>query len=478
MTPRSPLVRPWPAWALHVGLWLLAHALLTLVLGRPWFAAAAVAAFLLVLVLVNNAKFKALREPFVFQDYEYFTDAIRHPRLYIPFLGWWKFIAVASAFIVAVAIGFWVEDTPVERFVWPKQVAGVVTAGVGGLLLMLWASRKKLTVSFDPLADVQRLGLLASLWRYAQEKRVDPTVTSPFSSMVAKAPATGLPNLVAVQSESFFDVRTLYTGIRPQVLAEFDRLRANAIAHGKLKVPAWGANTVRTEFAFLSGIGDDLLGAHRFNPYRAVAGGWALQSLASFLKRLGYRTICIHPYPASFYLRDRVYPRLGFDEFIDIRAFNDADRVGPYIGDAAVADKVAALLQEASGPVFIFAITMENHGPLHLEHVAPNDIEALYSAPPPQGCDDLTVYLRHLRNADAMVASLRATLERCDRPAALCWFGDHVPILPAVYQQFGAPEGEVEYVFWSNQKAGVVTIRKLSAENLSSEWLRTAGVMD
>ena len=88
MTPRPPLVRPWPAWALHVGLWLLAHALLTLVLGRPWFAAAAVAAFLLVLVLVNNAKFKALREPFVFQDYEYFTDAIRHPRLYIPFFGW------------------------------------------------------------------------------------------------------------------------------------------------------------------------------------------------------------------------------------------------------------------------------------------------------------------------------------------------------------------------------------------------------
>lgn len=246
----------------------------------------------------------------------------------------------------------------------------------------------------------------------------------------------------------------------------------------KCPLPAWGANTVRTEFAFLSGIGDDLLGAHRFNPYRAVAGGWALQSLASFLKRLGYRTICIHPYPASFDLRDRVYPRLGFDEFIDIRAFSDADRVGPYIGAAAVADKVAALLQEASGPVFIFAITMENHGPLHLEHVAPNDIEALYSAPPPQGCDDLTVYLRHLRNADAMVASLRATLERCDRPAALCRFGDHVPILPAVYQQFETPEGEVEYVFWSNQNAGAVKVRNLSAQNLSSEWLRAAGVVD
>ncbi len=81
--------------ALRAGLWLFAHALLTLVL-----------------VLVNNAKFTALREPFVFQDYEYFTDAIRPPRLYIPFLGWWKFMAAAFAFVIAVVIGFGIEDTP------------------------------------------------------------------------------------------------------------------------------------------------------------------------------------------------------------------------------------------------------------------------------------------------------------------------------------------------------------------------------
>ncbi|HIP83839.1 MAG TPA: LTA synthase family protein, partial [Desulfocapsa sulfexigens] len=74
-------VRPWSAWMLHGGLWLLAYSLITLLFGRPWFATAAVSAFLLMLVLVNNAKEKALREPFIFQDYEYFTDMIRHPRL-------------------------------------------------------------------------------------------------------------------------------------------------------------------------------------------------------------------------------------------------------------------------------------------------------------------------------------------------------------------------------------------------------------
>lgn len=283
--------------------------------------------------------------------------------------------------------------------------------------------------------------------------------------------ASDLPHLVAVQSESFFDPRLLFAGIRPEVLAEFDRLRADAVALGKLKVPAWRADTMRTEFAFLNGIGEDKLGVHRFNPYRAIAAGSDVPSLASYLKRLGYRTVCIHPYPASFYQRDRVFPGLGFDEFLDVRAFDDTMRFGPYIGDAAVADKVAALLREATGPLFVFVITMENHGPLHLKRVAPADVDALYSVPPPDGCDDLTIYLRHLRNADQMIAKLLQALDRCERPASLCWFGDHVPLMPSVYEPFGVPNGEVEYVIWSNQNSARPCAVDLVANDLPMAWL-------
>jgi phosphoglycerol transferase MdoB-like AlkP superfamily enzyme len=302
-------------------------------------------------------------------------------------------------------------------------------------------------------------------------------VKSPFDLPIPAGLATGMPHLVAVQSESFFDPRSLYPGIRPDVLAEFDRLKVDAVAHGKLSVPAWGANTVRTEFAFLSGIGDDRLGVHRFNPYRPIAAGWDVSTLACYLKRLGYRTVCIHPYPASFYRRDRVYPRLGFDEFLDIRAFEGAKRFGPYIGDAAVADKIASIVNGASGPVFVFAITMENHGPLHLERVEPSDIDEFHSKPCPTGCEDLTVYLRHLRNADRMIAQLRQTLERYNHPASLCWFGDHVPIMRAVYETFGAPNGDVEYIFWTNWKAERREVRDITAQELSLGWLRVAGVI-
>lgn len=478
MMPRPRLIRPWRAWALHGGAWLLAHALLTLVLGRPWFAAAVVSAFWLMLLLVNNAKVKALREPFVFQDYEYFTDALRHPRLYIPFLGWRKFLVAAAGFVLAVAIGLWGEAAPAERFAWLGQLGGLAATGAAGLLLLLLAGNGRApAVSFRPDADVRALGLTAALWRYAQEENTLPAVASPFALLAPPREQGDWPHLVAVQSESFFDPRPWYPGIRPDVLEAFDRLKDEAVAHGKLKVPAWGANTVRTEFAFLSGIGEDKLGVHRFNPYRAIVRGWALPSLASYLKHLGYRTICIHPYPASFYQRDRVYPRLGFDEFLDMRAFEGAQRFGPYIGDAAVADKIAAVLDEATGPVFIFAITMENHGPLHLEQFGPADLDAVYTHPPSQTCDDLTIYLRHLRNADQMIGTLRQTLEQCPHPASLCWFGDHVPIMAKVYEVLGEPDGVTEYVIWNNRRAAQVCPDALAANDLAMRWLGEAGLI-
>jgi len=480
ITPRPPLARPWPEWGVHAGLCFVAHAALTLLLGRPWFAAVLVSAFLLMLALVNNAKVKALREPFVFQDYEYFTDAIRHPRLYIPFMGVVKFLLATAGFVFAIGIGLWGEAAPVARFAWAGQLGGVLVSLAAGAALLMYGACAALPVTMQPERDIETLGFLASLWRYAGAARKAPDGVSPFAGLKPAPDVNPLPHLVAVQSESFFDVRALYAGIDPAILSEYDRLKHDAALHGKLTVPAWGANTVRTEFAFLTGIDAAELGAHRFNPYRAMTAGWEVASLTAFLKRIGYRTVCVHPYPASFYQRHRVFPRLGFDAFLDIAFFENAAQFKPYVGDEAVAAKVASILDQDSGPMFVFVITMENHGPLHLETPEPGEIQRFYSEPPPSGCNDLTIYLRHLDNADRMVASLRRTLAQCDRPAGLCWYGDHVPTMPAVYQTFGVPEGAVEFVLWDNRQGaqgGESRQRDLDAHQLSRIWLQTMGII-
>ncbi len=467
--------RPVAAWALHAGLYGLGFVVLVFVLGRPLFATALLCAFFLLLVVVSNAKFKALREAFVFQDYEYFTDAIRHPRLYIPFLGWGKFFLAATGFIAALSIGLWLEVVPAARASWAGQWGALALLAVLSVGLLLWGNSARLAVQIAPEKDLQSLGLLASFWRYWQRGRQRPALSSPFADMVVPTLSTvdslaDQPHLVSVQSESFFDARRLFDGIRPEVLAEFDRFKAEAAVSGYLRVPAWGANTVRSEFSFLSGIENDALGVHRFNPYRAVCAGWSVATLASWLKKQGYRTICIHPYPASFYQRNRVFPQFGFDEFIDIKAFWEVERTGPYIGDQAVADKVASVLEQAKGPVFIHVITMENHGPLHLEKVADGD-------PPPERCEDLTIYLRHLRNADAMLKRLRSVLNTAGRPASLCWYGDHVPIMPSVYAALGTPCGDVDYFIWNSTGPKIEASRQdVAIHDLAQQWMQLSGV--
>jgi phosphoglycerol transferase MdoB-like AlkP superfamily enzyme len=235
---------------------------------------------------------------------------------------------------------------------------------------------------------------------------------------------------------------------------------------------------VRTEFAFLAGLGMAQLEGHQFNPYRRLVGR-GFPTIAGLLRQAGYRTVCVHPYPASFYRRDRVFPALGFDEFIDIRDFAGAQKDGPFVGDLAVAEKVCSVLSGAADPAFVFVITMENHGPLHLEQVGPGDAKRLYTKPPPAGFDDLTVFLRHLANADRMIGALRACLAQSPTGGWLCWYGDHVPIMPAVYDACGFTDGRTDYFIWQTGGAGANTDPlDLKVEDLSCVLLEKAGLLD
>ena len=111
LVPRPFLIRPKEAWGAHVALWCAVYTPLVLLMDRPWCALAATSAILVTLVLVSNAKYKSLREPFLFHDYDYFLDAIRYPRLFLPFLGLKSFCLAAVFFILAL-LGFLYEQPP------------------------------------------------------------------------------------------------------------------------------------------------------------------------------------------------------------------------------------------------------------------------------------------------------------------------------------------------------------------------------
>ncbi len=500
LTPRpvAPWRRPMAAVGVHAGVWTVAFALELMLFRRPYFAAANVLAIELLIVLVSNAKYQALREPFVYPDFEYFTDAIKHPRLYLPFFGVGRAVISGGGYGLALWAGLTLEDSvtagagvwlvsfadlPQEHMFDPTAPTvpfyshsfGLAVAG----FLAIKLSLRNCKASFVADPDLAKLGLIASLCAYARQERTPLpglALAKPFSVSggAARVPSP-LPDLVVVQSESFFDARRFYPQIRTDVLANYDRLKSEANYSGVLHVAARGANTVRTEFSFLSGVGAESLGVHRYNPYRRLAAQ-GFPTIASYLRSQGYRTVCVHPYHATFYQRNNIYPLLGFDEFVDISAFKDAERAGPYVGDRAVAEKVIGMLRStARGPLYVHVITMENHGPLHWEEVSAQDAAQVLGQGIPDGCEDLVAYARHLVNADAMFGALRETLIAGPRPAALCVFGDHVPIMPAVYQKLGEPDGATDYLVWRSESAASGAEHALAVEHLSGLFLRNAG---
>jgi hypothetical protein len=471
--------RGWGAGAIHFGLWLVMFAAELLLWRRPVFAAINVLALELFIILVSRIKYDTLREPFIVQDFDYFIDVICHPWLYIPFLGFARALMAAIAFGLSIWLALVFESSSLHAVSADAFIVGTGLLALGGALLLWLGGFVQPSLTWNPADDLIQLGLAASLWHYGvmeRRSRNEPLPESLFSAPT-RAIAGPLPPVVVVQSESFFDPRRKYEGIRKEILQHFDHLCSEAMFHGSLKVPAWGANTVRTEFAFLSGLSPNALGVHRFNPYRSFASR-GVPTLASFLKRMGYRTVCVHPYPAGFYSRDVVYPELGFDEFIDIAGFPDASRCGMYIADEAVAELVCTLLDgDAKVPLFVFVITMENHGPLDLERIPKDEVACFHDTAPPSGCEDLTTYLSHLANADRMIGRLRARLNLFPE-AWLCMFGDHVPIMPEVYRQLGPPDGTTDYVLWrAGQPAGTGTAVDDKVEELGGELLRRMGYL-
>ena len=261
----------------------------------------------------------------------------------------------------------------------------------------------------------------------------------------------GLP-IIIVQCELFFDARRLSPLIPRDFLAGFDACRAAAALCGRFAVPAWGANTMRAEFAVLSGVPESALGYDRFNPYYALARV-PLNSQVCRLRRAGYRTICLHPFDRRFFRRDLAMPALGFERFLG-RETLGGSRVPPYCPDPEFAGEILRILDREGPRTFIFAITMGNHGPWPAKG-PPIDpaVAGIFDPAEVPGGGELLRYLDGLRRSDAMLRVLMEGLAQRGSPAVLAFYGDHLPSLSGAFGHFGFDEASSDYAIWPGSGA-------------------------
>ena len=258
---------------------------------------------------------------------------------------------------------------------------------------------------------------------------------------------TQRPNVLVIMDESFSDLRVIGdfdTNI--DVTPFIDSLCEDEnVISGYSYVSVFGGGTADSEYEFLTG--DDMYTySQGAIPYQTnFKGVTFMPGIVSTFNAMGYKTIATHPYNSSGWNRPYVYETMGFDEQRYIEDYKDTRKIRAYVSDESDFDDLLALYNGRTDdePVFIFNVTMQNHGGYTSHYrnfeqkIKLRNTEGSY----PQA----EQYLSLLHETDSAVEKLITTLSDTDDPTIVVFFGDHqVQVEDEFYDElYGKTEDEL-----------------------------------
>lgn len=296
------------------------------------------------------------------------------------------------------------------------------------------------------------------------------------------------PNILVIMNESFADFEGFAN--KPQfssVLTPYlDQLSDNII-RGHALCSVYGGNTANSELEFLMGhsMGFFPNGVSSV-PYQQYLGK-EVYSLPHLMRYLGYDTVATHPYRAEGWLRDKLYPTFGFSESSFIEDYPQKQLIRNYVSDLEMYEYILGLLcsEEQQAPLFLFGITMQNHGGYGYEgENYTKTIELVgYDTQYPMA----EQYFSLINVSDKALESLLGELEKFEEDTVVLFFGDHLPRIEEEFfsQLNGSPIDSLEeqmarhtvpFFIWANYDIPEYKVELTSLNYLSCYLLETAGI--
>ncbi|OTG63821.1 LTA synthase family protein [Acinetobacter silvestris] len=244
-----------------------------------------------------------------------------------------------------------------------------------------------------------------------------------------------LPNIIFVMSESHWDATQLDKSIPKNLTPTIHKNQVSTLLS-----PSFGGGTANVEFEVLTSL--NVLLNHNELAYVSKLKR-PTYSLPMYLNTLGYDTTAMHNNGKYFYNRSAVYQNLGFNRFTSIENMvNAADRQkfinqAGWATDDLLYSNIQNQLKNSEQPQFIYAISVENH-PMYSDDRFGKDNYKISKA----GISDaskrqLNTYLTGMKRADDKLKNLIENVKQLDRPTMIIFFGDHLPNLQAVYDEYG-----------------------------------------
>ena len=288
-----------------------------------------------------------------------------------------------------------------------------------------------------------------------------------------------LPNIIVIMDESLADVRVMGNLETNQPVTPYlDSLTENTI-RGYALASVFGGSTANSEFEFLTG------GSTAFLPAGSIAYQQYVKrntfSLPWLLQSYGYETLATHPFSARSWNRPSAYALLGFQDMTFSDAYPKEDLVRGFVSDQEMFQYILDRLdQQGDTPLFLFGISMQNHGGYEDESYQ-NSI-SLQSGSFPKA----EQYLSLIHETDKAVEQLLTQLENSPRKTVVLIFGDHLPRLEEEFFQslHGSFDElsdkmlkyQVPFYIWANYDIPEETTPVTSLNYLGVRLLEAAGL--
>lgn len=301
------------------------------------------------------------------------------------------------------------------------------------------------------------------------------------------------PDIIVIMDESFADFNNI--GDLPTNIPVTPYINAlNQYAYkGYALSSVFGGGTPNSEYEFLTG--NSLM----FLPQGAIPYQQFIDSptytILNTLHELNYKCIAMHPFHSKGWMRDKIYPLLGFDEMLFLSDFNTEEKLmREFVSDQSMfetlLDKYHQEVSEGNS-VFVFGVTMQNHGSYDFEDDNNEDdiYEKTVEVEFDSGNDypDAEQYLSLIHESDKAIKYLLDEFSNEEREVIVLFYGDHFPKLDeAFYKELHGSDFKtlddqqlkytVPFFVWTNFETDSEFVSLTSINYLSDYIFKTAGI--
>ena len=294
------------------------------------------------------------------------------------------------------------------------------------------------------------------------------------------------PTVIAIMDESFADFRVMGENFQTNepVMPFLDTLQENTI-RGFATSSVYGGGTANSEYEFLTGNSLAFLPQGCICYQQYVHG--PVCSFVSDMKERGYYCLAMHPYYESGWMRNTVWPGMGFDECLFLDDFPREQLVRSFVSDQEMFEMITARYEQRDPekPLFIWGVTMQNHGGYtyggsdFVPTIALEGLEGDYPT--------AEQYLSVTHETDKALEYLISYFSQVEEPVVIAFYGDHLPKLPDEFYEeiHGGPfetlaEREKRYTIpffvWANYDIPEQQIELTSINYLSNYVYQASGM--